>query len=154
MGKQAPHPGGNPHPSGRWPANLFLEHQRDCEMTGTKKIAGHAGYPNGPGGKSMHYSSEARGVVVRSAPWHGHADSDGTETVTIWNCADGCSVRDLNEQGGNRPSTLVGRADPTETHEHPAMARPASWFGSGGVECVYADNGGASRYFVQFKANC
>lgn len=39
--------------NGRWPANLVLQHLDGCVQDGVKKMPGHKGYPNGPGGSSM-----------------------------------------------------------------------------------------------------
>jgi site-specific DNA-methyltransferase (adenine-specific) len=70
------------------------------------------------------------------------------EDITV-NLA-GCPVAELDAQSGNRPSTLTGRADPHATHENPGDNHGASWFG-GGNSKVYADSGGASRFYPQFE---
>ena len=62
----------------------------------------------------------------------------------------------LDAQTGERPSTLTGRADPKSSHVHPASKekRRASMFGNeqaGGA--VYADTGGASRFFYTTKVS-
>lgn len=64
-----------------------------------------------------------------------------------------CPVAKMDAQSGDRRSTLTGRADPSTSHAHPATARPANFFGqmSGGVGDVYADSGGASRFFPCFQ---
>ncbi len=58
-------------------------------------------------------------------------------------------VEAFDEQSGDRPSTLTGRADPTRAFEHPSDVRGGrgmfSHLGGGGH--VYADGGGASRFF-------
>jgi len=62
----------------------------------------------------------------------------------------------LDAQTGDRPSTLFGRADPLTSHTHPASPdrTRGSMFGNkragGGV---YADSGGASRFFYTAKAD-
>jgi len=58
----------------------------------------------------------------------------------------------LDAQSGNRPSALTGRADPTKSHAHPAdpTKRRGSMFGNESAQAsVYADSGGASRFFKQ-----
>ena len=55
--------------AGRWPANLVLVHTLGCRQEGVKKVKGHPGYPNGPGGKSFQYSSDKRGSEVRPNAW-------------------------------------------------------------------------------------
>ncbi len=64
-------------------------------------------------------------------------------------CTPDCPVRLLDQQTGERPSTLTGRADPTQIHENPGDNHGTSTFG-GGNSKVYADSGGASRYYPQF----
>jgi site-specific DNA-methyltransferase (adenine-specific) len=79
--------------------------------------------------------------------------SDGCVKGDSWHCVEGCPVLALDTQSGDRPSTLTGRADPSESHQHPATARPDAFFGNikGGIGNVYADSGGASRFFQQFE---
>lgn len=70
-----------------------------------------------------------------------------------WECVPECPSKILDEQSGERPSTLTGRADPNESHAHPASARPDAFFGTiqGGIGQVYADSGGASRFFKSIE---
>lgn len=63
-------------------------------------------------------------------------------------CELNCPIRLLDVQGGERPSTLTGRADPTKLHVNPGDNGGASLFG-GGNSNVYADSGGASRFYPQ-----
>jgi len=79
--------------------------------------------------------------------------SDGCVKGESWQCVGCCPVLALDTQSGDRPSTLTGRADPCESHQHPATARPEAFFGNikGGIGNVYADSGGASRFFQQFE---
>jgi len=58
----------------------------------------------------------------------------------------------LDAQSGNRPSALTGRADPTKSHAHPTdpTKHHKSMFGNKSAQAsVYADSGGASRFFKQ-----
>ena len=96
---------------GRWPANFILTHKEGCELKGTKKVKGHKGYPNGPGGIwSKKYQEEHQKdrsltdvkTVKDNEAWMGHADEDGKETVADWDCVEGCSVKKLsNDDGGS-----------------------------------------------------
>jgi DNA modification methylase len=89
-----------------------VEHRRaGCCAVGERKIEGHKGYPNGPGGKSMHYASEARSEDVRPNAWQGHADPDGLETVTAWECLAtcACGLSTLAPSGGAPPRCRCGR---------------------------------------------
>ena len=94
-------------PNGRWPANFILTHKEGCEIKGNKKIKGHKGYPNGPGGIwSKKYQEEHQKdrsltdvkTVKDNEAWVGHADKDGKETISDWACVEGCPVQELDEQ--------------------------------------------------------
>jgi hypothetical protein len=135
--------------TGRWPTNVVFVHAAECERLGTRKVAGHKGYPNGPGGSSAQFSQKGT-KTSRTGAWAGHADAAGLETVDAWVCAADCAVGLLDAQSGIRPSTLTGRADPRQLHANPGDNGGASLFG-GGNSNVYADSGGASRFFPQFR---
>lgn len=135
--------------TGRWPTNLMLVHGGSCQSVGTRRIPGHKGYPNGPGGKSYQYTSNKRGSEVRPNAWAGHADADGLESVEDWSCEAGCPIALMNQQSGERPATLTGRADPTMGYENPSLAQKPGLFNVSGMGIVYADSGGAARYYVQ-----
>ncbi len=61
----------------------------------------------------------------------------------------------LDEQSGERRSTLTGKADPGAPHSNPSDVRPEGWFGTrtGGGSSVYADSGGAARFFYRAKVS-
>jgi site-specific DNA-methyltransferase (adenine-specific) len=71
-----------------------------------------------------------------------------------WVCAPGCPVAHLDAQSGDRPSTLTGRADPHTSHTHPGTEfnENSTFLGKRTHHSnVYADSGGASRFFAQFQ---
>ncbi len=139
-----------PHRSGRWPANVVFHHLAGCHCSGVGKVPGHKGYPHGPGGKSMHYSDqESRGEQVRPQAWRGHADADGMETVTVWECAPGCPVAALDLQSGVSKSSggRVGNAQGVYANQGPTGWGTGHMSGDPG----FGDTGGASRYFKQFR---
>ncbi len=63
------------------------------------------------------------------------------------------AAKSFDNQSGVCPSTLAGRANPTELHVNPGKSDPTvSMFGVGvGIGNVYADTGGASRFFKVVK---
>ena len=112
----------NPNPTsdlGRFPANVVLGHSEGCVSKGVRKVKGHKGYPNGPGGIwSKDYQEEhqnATGMTQTSTindnkAWTGHAGEDGKEEVEDWECVEGCPVRVIGEQSGDLKSgKLVGK---------------------------------------------
>jgi hypothetical protein len=128
---------------GRWPANLVLEHLPGCLSTGTRKIEGKRGYPNGPGGKQYGFGDE-RGTRPNS--WPGHADPDGTETIEAWECQPGCPVSDLDSQSGVlAPQGAQKRKDTKDS------SFLGTGFGGATGSTFYGDTGGASRFFKQVK---
>ena len=143
-------PGEYQQPSGRWPGNLILQHFPECRCAGTRKVKGHQGYPNGPGGKSdpMHGWGGKRSAEVRPNAWSSPAtDTEGKETIAVWECVEGCPVKALDEQSGTTKSSNSVRRNSREgekTTMAGKMHRPEG-FDTGG----YVDTGGASRFFKQ-----
>lgn len=136
---------------GRWPTNLLVVHEARCRRDGIKRVKGSAT------SKTFHEAYEGASPTgfIRgwSHPGNQHGDEDGLETVANWVCEEGCPAKLIDGQSGERPSTLTGRADPSTTHENPATAHPPNWLGTrvGGGGQVYADSGGASRFYPQFR---
>lgn len=131
-------------PAGRWPANVALSHLPECVAVGTRKVKGHKGYPNGPQG------NHNRGVIYGAAessttPRPGHADPDGTETITAYECAPGCPIAMLDEQSGAvKGAVSNGKRAGTGYHEN---------FGEQEQEASYGDSGGAARFFYCAKSS-
>ena len=122
----------------------MIVHTGACAPDGTRDIPGHKGYPNGPGGRSMQYSSDRRGVEVRPHAWVGHAGPDGTETITVWGCSEVCLVPDLDEQSG----VILGSGHIRHSRPHGGFD---GTFATNARETVgHTDVGGASRFFPQF----
>ena len=134
---------------GRWPANLILQHLEGCQQEGARKIKGHQGYPNGPGGKSdpKHGWGAKRSSEVRPNAWSSRAtDSDGNETVAVWDCVEGCPIRDLDEQSG------VSKSAPAGVSFKDTPARSWKNTSTEGIRRVeHGDSGGASRFFKAVK---
>jgi len=132
---------------GRWPTNLVFVHAEGCRQCEARKVKGNAT------SKSFHgaYEGESNTGFLRGWSHSGnqHSDEDGLETIESWDCSSECLIPFLDVQSGVRPATLTGRANPDMTHTNPGDNHGASWFG-GGNSNVYADNGGASRYYPQF----
>ena len=140
-------------PTGRWPANMILQHLPECECRGTRKVKGHTGYPNGPGGKSdpMHGWGGKRSAEVRPDPWAGHADGDGNETIADWHCVEGCPVVALDEQSGVVKGTV---RQPTGKPVYPTEGTAMNWNPNSVRDNTvrgFGDTGGASRYFKQIR---
>jgi hypothetical protein len=121
--------------SGRWPANVILQHLDGCRCEGVKKVKASAA-ASGPSltGKS---TSNSRGVFngVGSTPFY--SGEDGKETVANWICEPGCPVRALDEQSGTLTSSGTRNRDSMFNR------------GNGAPLTGFGDKGGASRFFKQ-----
>ena len=127
---------------GRWPANFILIHNEGCELKGTKKVKG----VSASGGSSQStfgsYREELKGKPRTTT---GYADKDGKETVEDWGCVVNCPIQELDLQSGNRKTTWV-----SASHKN---NRQGDFLGALGhpKDQGYNDDGGASRFFKQFK---
>ena len=76
-----------------------------------------------------------------------HADADGLETVEAWQCVEGCPVRLLDAQSGERPTGGPGITNADNIKRE--------WGGLNGTfqSIGYGDTGGASRFFYTAKAS-
>jgi DNA modification methylase len=142
-----------PVPSGRWPANLALSHHSECVCQGTKKVKG-----SHDAGKSI--------VTIGTGPFRhgpdvgkGYADADGTETVENWTCHPDCPIRLLDEQAGERRSYCSNKATAEAAsgkefvNKNRAVYELSKSNGKSFVRGqMYADKGGASRFFANFPA--
>ena len=131
--------------SGRWPANVILQHLDGCRCEGTKRVKASAA-ASGPSltGKS---TSNSRGVFngVGSTPFY--SGEDGNESVANWICEPGCPVARLDEQSGSTKSTggRIGNAQGVYA------GLGVTGFGTGHEkgDPGFGDKGGASRFYKQ-----
>lgn len=68
----------------------------------------------------------------------------------------GDAADQLDAQSGRRRSTLTGRADPEARHAHtakPGVVRDTMWGSMSAGSKVYADDGGASRFFYAARSS-
>jgi len=132
---------GSKEVSGRWPANLILQHLDGCRCDRVKKVVNRSGKASGP-------TKDALGDGVR----HGTANGErgevpfygGNETVANWICVDGCPVKALDEQSGTLKSGAmdsVAKGGQYTTYGKMYERRVVS----------PASEGGASRFFKQVK---
>ena len=142
-----------PSTNGRWPANLILQHLDGCRCDGVKRVRGHKGYPNGPGGiwkkEYQQNNQDAVGYTQCSTaadnePWKGHADADGKESVTNWLCVEGCPVKALDTQ-----SLAGGMHSAGSSRKASRSAGKTGMFPMDGDGHRFGDIGGASRFFKQ-----
>ena len=126
--------------SGRWPANVILQHLDGCRCDGVKRVRSHN--PDNKtvvGGASTGecYGDYGKRSIV------GHADEDGRETVANWVCEPGCPVARLDEQSGVLTSGVM-------KGQQRGWGFHGIYGASGDTEATcYGDTGGASRFYKQ-----
>jgi hypothetical protein len=130
------------NPAGRYPPNLVFTHHPLCETCGTRRVKGITGGTGNRGGQVYRARSNVEQQV-------GYAGPDGTEVVPAWNCVEGlCPIRALDRQSGERQNGgrpgAVHASQDTENHCYGKGLNKRS-------SPMYADFGGASRYFPQFS---
>ena len=135
-------------PSGRWPANLILQHKPGCRCVGTTRVAATSIHGESTATRRSGVHTEAKGhqTVGRTQPVTGYADADGKETVPAWDCAPGCPVAALDEQSG--VSCGVGGASSGLS----AFGQNSGWNKHNNRATTidrHNDKGGASRFYKQ-----
>lgn len=135
-------------PAGRWPPSVALSHRPECKRVGEKRVPGTG---NRKGGIVETYSAQ-QGALSGYRPsvyysdkpdWIGPNNPDGTETVAAYSCVDGCPIRALDEQAGERV-THSGKTVGTK-------AGATSIYGTKltpEYDNMPGDRGGPSRYFA------
>ena len=110
-----------------------------CVCTGTKRVKGSDAGVTRTTAEGWGMAKERRNVK--------HADADGLETVEAWQCVEGCPVRLLDAQSGERPTGGPGITNADNIKRE--------WGGLNGTfqSIGYGDTGGASRFFYTAKAS-
>lgn len=127
---------------GRWPANVVISHNLDCECVGTRLVAGD----QRDGGEG-----ERDGGFYNVGAELGNGKPAGplypAEEIPIYRCTPGCAVAALDQQSGQLKSGQAATVRKTGTGYDGGNAFGAH-FREEGTPCVgYGDVGGASRFF-------
>ena len=133
-------------PSGRWPANVILQHLDGCRCDGIKKVksAGWKDTDIHKGGEGVADNFGATGITGRH-----YADKDGKETVANWVCEPGCPVAALDEQSGVIKGVV---RQPTGKAVYPTDGAAMNWNSNSVIDNTvrgFGDTGGASRFYKQ-----
>jgi DNA modification methylase len=118
---------------GRWPANIVLSHTDDCREVGTRveKVAKNVSFTD-------NQQSDGWGTKKPIT------ETVDTET-SVWECADGCPVAELDEQSGIR---TPGHWTKTKTTGFGEFGGGKSEYHGTGPK---SEAGGASRFFYCAK---
>ena len=133
------------HSLGRWPANLILQHQLECQCVGEKEVRRGGGPGRATKGSGGFWSVGEGGPAG-----YVYGGAEGKERVASWLCAPACPVEALNQESG----VIVS---PKATFARPGYGETASvsFVKGGGVttpENTHGGTGGAARFFKQVKA--
>jgi DNA modification methylase len=123
---------------GRWPPNSVMRHSELCQKVGTKVIPPH---PQGPD----RFQKTSGGTFSES--YGNQLAQDQPEELPVYDCVEGCPVRALDEQSGDK--TGCGSSGPRPNTYERTDDQSTSFQPSQGT--LYADKGGASRFFPQFE---
>lgn len=130
-------------PSGRWPANLILQHAPGCTVAGETQVRAKqltAGRRTVKWGVGEGGSTYEKGTGAR------FASADGLEMQTVWDCQPGCIIPNLDAQSG------VSKSSGGRAYQNTNDMYSGGWAHKGtGVQADpgFGDIGGASRYFKQ-----
>lgn len=137
--------------TGRWPANVLLQHRPGCQCLGTQTVKGNVRKPTGraiyrtEGGAVVWNPNDVRDTTVRGSE---------QEEVSVWKCEPDCPVVEIDAQSGMSLSSGGRLAN---------ISKGQRIYGGGkglGVDLApeevrgdpgYGDVGGASRYFKSVK---
>lgn len=132
-------PAPEPNVAGRWPPNLLLMHDPACRRNGTKTTSRHL----------VEHGPDQRPGAIFTDGSVGLGDIE--EQVESWRCAPGCPVAELDRQSGrltsgDAPGGLNRNGASSEIYGGGKGLFPIP----GPAGSVYADSGGASRFFPSF----
>jgi len=130
-------------PNGRWPANFILIHKKGCELKGVKEIKVGKKYTENGGGV------REKGLYEDGLKKRANDPYQGEETISDWDCEEGCPVKILDEQSGVSKSTggRIGNAQGVYSNQ----GRTGWGTGHEKGDPGFGDEGGASRFFKQFN---
>jgi len=134
---------------GRFPANFILTHKDGCELKGTKKIKSGTAHQDNKTKSNYVYGGGGSFSPVNMKGKAGYADEDGKETVADWACVEDCPVKELDQQSGR----VKGWSSQNHNTFNPYQGNSfhSSSTQRQGYKEGYNDEGGASRFFKQFK---
>jgi hypothetical protein len=122
-------------PSGRWPANLILQHRPGCALTGTV-----------PDTYQINRWTDGAKPFGGGAG-HEYEGEEQVGTVEVWECVEGCSVKGLGDQSG-----ILTTGTFKQRGQSSRSKQPGGWrTGPREHKDFVGDSGTAARYFKQVK---
>ena len=129
-----------PNIQGRWPSNLMLCHLPECKCIGLSKLnAGMKVNSTRDDEQSKHSKKRNLSFGMRPGLRRG-----GEETIPTWECVDGCPVKELGMQSGDRK---VATSASTSVNSKSILRPNQGAYQKQGK--LHQDSGTASRYYFQ-----
>lgn len=136
--------------SGRWPANVILQHLDGCRCAGVKRVKKGGG--TGHASSNLPHKEGFLTGKVKGGFTTSHYDEDGKESVANWICEPGCPVKALDNQTADHLH-LAGNVNNNGTGDgknYTASAYHISYEGRADRDQSRRDTTtGASRFFKQ-----
>ncbi len=149
-GREGPREVFTPHSvSGRWPANVILQHLDGCRCDGVKRVKPSNGSGRAGAGSSGFRTSYVGGDAKGAGFTGGSVKDDGKESVANWICEPGCPVARLDEQSGVTKGVV---RQPTGKAVYPTDGVAVNWNSNSVIDNTvrgFGDTGGASRFYKQ-----
>ena len=137
--------------TGRWPANVILQHLDGCRRCGVKRVGAGEGSFVGEGGEVCEahegYKRPNSSSYTHKQP--GHRKTFGEETVANWICESGCPVARLDEQSLAGGMHKAGNKQPPKHNVKHGFWTDGGWKPLDRNPDMYGDDGGASRFYKQ-----
>ena len=135
-------------PSGRWPANLILEHKPGCKKVGTRKVEGHVIRRYDGDKANRAYGFYITNEDNRGQDQQATAPEQQPDTFEdMYECVPDCPCVLLDVQSGDRSSPWIGNTGTGRKGGMMFGGRSANEEDLPKPE--YRDAGGASRFFKQ-----
>lgn len=127
-------------PSGRWPANLILQHKAECELVGSREVEGYVINRWGDGSKPF-----------GGGAGHPYESEDqGPEVIDVWKCVPGCPVAEIDERSEELGVHPPGNKNLTVCRSN-GVVYGSGWKPQLKNPNYHGDTGTASRFFKQVK---
>jgi len=140
---------------GRYPSNVLFSHSPRCQQVGTRKVKGTRPRVEHTGDSTK---SQTGGLGIEGGRpigfvTQGYTSPDGTEEVADFICQDGCAVKMLDEQAGERKSGTYRHASARQGKAGVGLLSTKLHSGTSNAPDNYGDKGTASRFFYTAKAS-
>ena len=137
---------------GRWPANVILSHQGECQCVGSVRVKTSKA---GPKSHAPSIGGGGDGAQMKEFKHYGtdtYGDADGMEEVLSWLCVASCPVADLDRQGVGTGSHPAGKkSSKFMCSDYDASSYKMQQNGIPRETFRYGDEGGVSRFFKQVQ---